>query len=64
MRRLFLVLLASPDGTKLVFNAPTESSQADLFVMDADGSNLRHLLVTKGSQTARRSCTRLRSSCF
>jgi TolB protein len=36
----------SPDGTRLVFDAPTDASQADLFVMDADGSNRRQLLAT------------------
>jgi Tol biopolymer transport system component len=36
----------SPDGTKFVFDAPTSRSQADLFVMDADGTNRRQLLAT------------------
>jgi Tol biopolymer transport system component len=36
----------SPDGTKLVFDAPTSRSQADLFVMNADGTNRRQLLST------------------
>ena len=36
----------SPDGTKLLFDAPGGRSQANLFVMDADGTNRRQLLVT------------------
>jgi Tol biopolymer transport system component len=36
----------SPDGTKFVFDAPTNRSQADLFVMNADGTNRRQLLAT------------------
>jgi Tol biopolymer transport system component len=36
----------SPDGTKLVFDAPADRSQANLFVMNADGTNRRQLLVT------------------
>jgi Tol biopolymer transport system component len=36
----------SPDGTKLVFDAPTSRSRADLFVMNADGTNRRQLLST------------------
>ena len=37
----------SPDGAKIFFGAPTEGSQADLFVMNADGSNRQQLLATK-----------------
>jgi Tol biopolymer transport system component len=36
----------SPDGTRLVFDAPTKRSKADLFVMNADGTNVRQLLTT------------------
>jgi Tol biopolymer transport system component len=37
----------SPDGSKLLFDAPTSRSQADLFVMNADGTNRRQLLATR-----------------
>ena len=33
----------SPDGTKLVFDAPTAGSDGDLFVVRADGSDERRL---------------------
>jgi len=42
----------SPDGTKFVFDAPTNRSQADLFVMDADGTNRRQLLATTTIEAA------------
>jgi Tol biopolymer transport system component len=37
----------SPDGKQLVFTAPVAGSDGDLFVINADGSGLRHLLVTR-----------------
>jgi TolB protein len=36
----------SPDGRRLVFSAPAAGSDGDLFIIDADGTNLRHLVVT------------------
>jgi TolB protein len=36
----------SPDGTRLVFSAPTARSDGDLFVVNADGTNLHRLLAT------------------
>jgi Tol biopolymer transport system component len=36
----------SPDGKRLVFSAPTAGGDGDLFVIDADGSNLHPLLTT------------------
>lgn len=36
----------SPDGKRLVFSAPTEESDGDLFVMNADGTGRRQLLET------------------
>ena len=42
----------SPDGTKLAFDAPTAQSQADLFVMNADGTNRRQLLATRKLEAA------------
>jgi Tol biopolymer transport system component len=36
----------SPDGSQLVFSAPTARSDGDLFVINADGSGLRSLLAT------------------
>jgi TolB protein len=37
----------SPDGSKLVFDAPTETSDGDLFVVNADGSSLQQLSSTR-----------------
>lgn len=37
----------SPDGRRLVFSAPTASSDGDLFVMNADGTERRLLLGTR-----------------
>jgi Tol biopolymer transport system component len=42
----------SPDGKKFVFDAPTAGSPADLFVMDADGTNTRQLLASKALEAA------------
>jgi Tol biopolymer transport system component len=36
----------SPDGKQLVFSAPTEESDGDLFVMNADGTDRRRLAAT------------------
>jgi Tol biopolymer transport system component len=36
----------SPDGSRLVFSAPTPESDGDLFVVNADGTGLRRLLAT------------------
>jgi Tol biopolymer transport system component len=36
----------SPDGKQLVFSAPAAGSDGDLFVINADGTGLRHLMVT------------------
>lgn len=36
----------SPDGAKLVLGTPTATSQGDLFVVDADGSNRRLVLAS------------------
>ncbi len=36
----------SPDGTRLVYEAPTAKSEGDLFVVDADGSDRRMVLST------------------
>ena len=36
----------SPDGSELVFSAPTPKSDGDLFVVRADGTGLRRLLAT------------------
>jgi TolB protein len=37
----------SPDGKQLVFSAPTDTSDGDLFVIGADGSGLRRLPSTR-----------------
>lgn len=36
----------SPDGTRLVLDAPTKESEGDLFIVNADGSERRRLLAT------------------
>jgi TolB protein len=36
----------SPDGRHLVFSAPAAGTDGDLFIVDADGSRLRHLVVS------------------
>ena len=36
----------SPDGTKLALDTPTPTSQGDIFVVDADGSNRRLVLAS------------------
>jgi Tol biopolymer transport system component len=36
----------SPDGKQLVFSAPSAGSDGDLFVVNADGTGLRHLMAT------------------
>jgi len=36
----------SPDGTRLVLDAPTKESEGDLFIVNADGSGRRRLLAT------------------
>jgi Tol biopolymer transport system component len=33
----------SPDGQYIVFNSLRNNNQADLYIMNADGSNLRQL---------------------
>jgi TolB protein len=40
----------SPDGKKLVFSAPAAGSDGDVFVINADGTGLRHLLVTRAAE--------------
>lgn len=35
----------SPDGTKIVFNSLRNEGQADLYIMNADGSDLRQLTI-------------------
>jgi TolB protein len=42
----------SPDGKQLVFAAPTDGSDGDLFVMNADGSGRRLLLATPEAKQA------------
>ena len=42
----------SPDGKQLVFAAPTDSSDGDLFVVNADGTGLRQLLATRELEQA------------
>jgi Tol biopolymer transport system component len=37
----------SPSGTRLVFDAPARGSDADLFVVGADGTGLRRLTATR-----------------
>lgn len=41
----------SPDGTQLVFWSWVETNNRDLFIIDADGSNLRQLTATPESDT-------------
>jgi Tol biopolymer transport system component len=36
----------SPDGAKLVLDAPTDESQGDIFIVDADGSGRRLVLAS------------------
>lgn len=38
----------SPDGTKVAFTSPGQSGWPQIWVMDADGTNLRQLTTTQG----------------
>lgn len=40
----------SPDGRRFVFSAPAAGTDGDLFAINADGSGLRHLLVTRRAE--------------
>lgn len=41
----------SPDGKQLLFHASSEEGQEEIYVMDADGSNV--LRMTQGAEPAR-----------
>jgi TolB protein len=42
----------SPDGSRLVFDAPTDTSEGDLFAINADGTGLTQLTFTRELEQA------------